>query len=154
VRDAFAALTAHLGDRAEAILVQPMVSGGVEMVVGGVNDPSFGPMVMCGLGGVLVDVLDDTAFASCPLGDAGARALIDRIKGRVCLRGFRGAPPADEEAFRRLLVRVSQVLHACPDIQELDLNPVMALPTGAVAVDVRIRVGRRPPTSGGRRIRY
>jgi len=154
VRDAFTALTAHLGDRAEAIVVQPMVSGGVEMVVGGVNDPSFGPVVMCGLGGVLVDVLDDTAFAMCPLDDAGARALIDRIKGRVCLRGFRGAVPADEQAFRRLLVQVSQLLHACPDIQELDLNPVMALPSGAVAADVRIRVGRRPPATGGRRIRY
>jgi acyl-CoA synthetase (NDP forming) len=154
VRDAFAALTAHLGDRAEAILVQPMVSGGIEMVVGGINDPSFGPVVMCGLGGVLVDVLDDTAFATCPLGDVGARTLIDRLKGRVCLRGFRGAAPADESAFRRLLISVSQLVHACPDILELDLNPVMALPSGAVAVDVRIRVGRRAPTSGGRRIRY
>lgn len=131
-----------------------MVSGAIEMVVGGVNDPSFGPVVMCGLGGVLVEVLDDTAFALCPIGDAGARALIDRIKGRVCLRGFRGGAPADEAAFRSLLVRVSQLLHACPDIQELDLNPVMALPSGAVATDVRIRVGRRPPTSGSRRIRY
>src|SRR5262249_31836881 len=153
-RDAFAALTSHLGDRAETILVQPMVSGGVEMVVGGVNDASFGPVVMCGLGGVLVDVLDDTAFALCPLGDSAARALVDRIKGRACLRGFRGAVPADEGAFRRLLVRVSQVLHACPDIRELDLNPVMALPAGAVAADVRIRVGRRLPASADRRIRY
>jgi acetyltransferase len=109
---------------------------------------------MCGLGGVLVDVLDDTAFATCPLGDVGARTLIDRLKGRVCLRGFRGAAPADESAFRRLLISVSQLVHACPDILELDLNPVMALPSGAVAVDVRIRVGRRAPTSGGRRIRY
>src|SRR6185436_7907629 len=89
VRDAYSALTKSLGDRARAILVQPMVSGAVEMVVGGVNDPSFGPVVMCGLGGVLVDVLDDTAFALCPLSPSAARALVDRIKGRVCLRGFR-----------------------------------------------------------------
>ena len=105
MRDAFSALTTRLGDRAEAVLVQPMVSGAVEMVVGGVNDPSFGPVVMCGMGGVLVDVLDDTAFAMCPLTPAAARALVDRIKGRVWLRGFRGAAPADEAAFCRLLVR-------------------------------------------------
>jgi len=154
VRDAYSALTKSLGDRARAILVQPMVSGAVEMVVGGVNDPSFGPVVMCGLGGVLVDVLDDTAFALCPLSPSAARALVDRIKGRVCLRGFRGAAAADEAAFCRLLVQVSQVLHACPDIQELDLNPVMALPSGALAADVRIRVGRRPPPAAGRRIHY
>jgi acetate---CoA ligase (ADP-forming) len=154
VRDAFAALTARLGDRAESVLVQPMVSGAVEMVVGGVNDPAFGPVVMCGMGGVLVDVLDDTAFALCPLGDTTARTLIDRIKGRVCLRGFRGGPPVDEAAFRQLLVRVSQVLHACAEIQELDLNPVMALHTGAVAADVRIRVGRKSPAPAGRRIRH
>jgi acetyl coenzyme A synthetase (ADP forming)-like protein len=154
VRDAFTALTARLGDRADGVLVQPMVSGAVEMVVGGVNDPAFGPVVMCGMGGVLVDVLDDTAFALCPLGEGGARALVERIKGRVCLRGFRGGAPVDEPAFCRLLVRVSQVLHACPEIQELDLNPVMALPSGALAADVRIRVGRRPPPPAGRRIRY
>ena len=153
VRDGFAALTARLGDRLDSVLVQPMVSGAVEMVVGGVNDPAFGPVVMCGMGGVLVDVLDDTAFAMCPLDDAGARALVDRIKGRVRLRGFRGAPRADEPALRSLMVRASQLLHACPEIQELDLNPVMALPSGAVAADVRIRIGRRSP-SAGRRIRY
>jgi acyl-CoA synthetase (NDP forming) len=154
VRDAYSVLTKSLGDRARAILVQPMVSGAVEMVVGGVNDPSFGPVVMCGLGGVLVDVLDDTAFALCPLSPSAARTLVDRIKGRVCLRGFRGAAAADEAAFCRLLVQVSQVLHACPDIQELDLNPVMALPSGALAADVRIRVGRRSPPAAGRRIHY
>jgi acetate---CoA ligase (ADP-forming) len=152
VRDAFAALSALLKDRLESVLVQPMVSGGVEMVVGGLNDPAFGPMVMCGSGGVLVDVLDDTAFALCPLSVEGARALVERIKGRARLRGFRGAPPADEGAFRLLLVRVSQVLHACPEILEMDLNPVMVLTAGALAVDVRIRVGPVPPTSG-RRIR-
>ena len=81
----------------------------------------------------------------------GTGGLVDRIKGRVCLRGFRGAEPADEAAFRRLLVKVSQVLHACPEIQELDLNPVMVLPSGAMAADVRIRVGRRSPAPAGRR---
>src|SRR3954465_2902139 len=154
VRDAFAALSLKLGDRLDAVLVQAMVTGGIEMVVGGVNDPGFGPMVMCGTGGVLVDVLDDTAFAMCPLADAEAKALIERVKGRVRLRGVRGAPKADEPAFQRLLVRVSQVLHACPEIREMDLNPVMVLPAGAVVADVRIRVGGARPVVPGRRIRH
>jgi acyl-CoA synthetase (NDP forming) len=154
VRDGFAALAAKLGDRLDGVLVQPMVSGGVEMVVGGVNDPAFGPIVMCGTGGVLVDVLDDTAFAMCPVGEPGARALLDRVKGRVRLRGYRGMPTADEPAFRRLLVRVSQVMHACPEIRELDLNPVMVLPAGAVIADVRIRAGSARAIPSGRRIRH
>ena len=154
VRDAFAALSVTLGDRLEAVLVQPMVTGAVEMVVGGVNDPAFGPVVMCGTGGVLVDVLDDTAFAMCPLADPDARALVERVKGRVRLRGFRGAPKSDETAFRRLLVRASQLLHACPEIREMDLNPVMVLAAGAVIADVRIRIGPARAATPGRRIRH
>jgi acetate---CoA ligase (ADP-forming) len=154
VRKAFAALSARLGDRLEAVLVQPMVSGGVEMVIGGLNDAAFGPMVMCGTGGVLVDVLDDTAFGMCPLGKAGARALVERIKGRLRLRGYRGAPAADEPAFIQLLTRVSQLLHACPEIHEMDLNPVMVLPAGAIVVDVRIRVGAAQTVPAARRIRH
>jgi acetate---CoA ligase (ADP-forming) len=131
-----------------------MVSGGVEMVVGGVNDPAFGPVVMCGTGGVLVDVVDDTAFAMCPLSEPGARALLEQVKGRVRLRGFRGAPTADEAAFCRLLVRVTQLLDACPEILEMDLNPVMVLSAGAIVADARVRVGDRPAAPAGRPIRY
>jgi hypothetical protein len=119
-----------------------------------VNDPAFGPVVMCGTGGVLIDLLDDTAFAMCPLADADARLLVDRVKGRVRLRGFRGAPAGDEGALRRLLVRVSQLLHACPEIREMDLNPVMVLPAGAMIADVRMLVGSPRPPAGGRRIRH
>ncbi|HYT67777.1 MAG TPA: GNAT family N-acetyltransferase [Vicinamibacterales bacterium] len=154
VRDAFAVLATTLGDRIDAVLVQPMITGGIEMVVGGVNDPAFGPVVMCGTGGVLVDVLDDTAFAMCPLAECDARALVERVKGRVRLRGFRGTPASDESAFRRLLVRASQLLHECPEIREMDLNPVMVLPAGAVIADVRIRVGSARIAPAGRRIRH
>ncbi|MEO6238833.1 MAG: GNAT family N-acetyltransferase [Vicinamibacterales bacterium] len=154
VRDGFAAMTTAVGVDLEGVVVQPMVSGAVEMVVGGLNDPAFGPVVMCGMGGVLVDVLDDTAFAMCPIDDAGARALVESVKGRVRLRGFRGSRPADEAALRALVVRTSQLLHACPEILEVDLNPVMAQTVGAVAADVRIRVGRPSPAPLGRRIRY
>jgi acyl-CoA synthetase (NDP forming) len=154
VRKAFAALSVRLGNRLEAVLLQPMVSGGVEMVVGGLNDPAFGPVVMCGTGGVLVEVLDDTAFGMCPLGEAEAGALVARIKGRARLRGYRGAPAVDEAAFVRLLTRVSQVLHACPEIKEMELNPVIVLPAGAVVVDVRIRVGDAETAPPTRRIRH
>jgi acyl-CoA synthetase (NDP forming) len=154
VRDAFAALCGTLGNRLEAVLVQPMVSGGIEMVVGGVNDPAFGPVVMCGTGGVLVEVLDDTAFGMCPLSEADARSLVERVKGRVRLRGFRGSAPADEAALRRLLVRASQILHLCPEIREMDLNPVMVLPAGAVIADVRVRIGSARISPAGRRIRH
>jgi acetate---CoA ligase (ADP-forming) len=154
VRDAFHALSGTLGDMLEAVLVQPMITGGVEMAVGGVNDPAFGPVVMCGTGGVLIDLLDDTAFAMCPLGDGEAKALVERLKGRVRLRGFRGAPAGDEGALRRLLVRTSQVLHACPEIREMDLNPVMVLSAGAIVADVRILIGTPRPAATGRRIRH
>jgi acetyl coenzyme A synthetase (ADP forming)-like protein len=154
VRDAFQALSSTLGETLESVLVQPMVTGGIEMAVGGLNDPGFGPVVMCGTGGVLIDLLDDTAFAMCPLGEGEARALVDRVKGTVRLRGFRGAPAADEAALRRLLVRASQLLHACPEIREMDCNPVMVLPSGAVVADVRILVGAARPAAPGRRIRH
>ena len=144
MREAFAALSAQLKDRLQSVLVQPMVPGGIEMVIGGLNDAAFGPMVMCGMGGVFVDVLDDTAFAMCPVAEVDAAALIERIKGRARLRGARGTPPADEAALRALLVRVAQLLHACPEIRELDLNPVM----------VRIRLDFERPLVPGRRIRH
>jgi acyl-CoA synthetase (NDP forming) len=154
VRDAFHALARTLGDAMEAVLVQPMVTGGIEMAVGGINDPAFGPVVMCGTGGVLIDLLDDTAFAMCPLTESGATALVDRLKGRVRLKGFRGGPAADEGALRRLLVRVSQLLHMCPEIREMDLNPVMVLPDGAIAADVRMLAGTTRPSAASRRIRH
>ena len=154
VRDAFHALAGTLGDRLESVLVQPMVTGGIEMAVGGLNDAAFGPIVMCGTGGVLIDLLDDVAFAMCPLAENDARALLDRVKGRVRLRGFRGAPGGDEGALRRLLVRASQVMHACPEIREMDLNPVMVLPAGAIVADARILIGAPRPEVPGRRIRH
>ena len=81
-------------------------------------------------------------------------ALLQRLKGRVRLRGFRGAPAGDETAFSRLLVQASQLLHACPEIREMDLNPVMVLPAGAIVADVRILVGAARPVAAGRRIRH
>jgi len=154
VRHAFAALEARLGARLTGVVVQPMADRGAEMVVGGVNDPAFGPIVMTGSGGVLVELMADTVFATCPLSEQGAADLLDRVRGVVRLRGFRGAATLDEAALRALLVRVSQLLASCPEIHELDLNPIVVMASGAVAVDARIRIGPEPPPPAGRRIRY
>lgn len=154
VRDAFAELSSRLGSAVDSVLVQPMITGGVEMVVGALNDPAFGPLLMCGSGGVLVDLLGDTTFAMCPLSEQSALDLLDRTKGAVRLRGFRGAPRADEPALRRLMVQVSRLVDACPEIAELDLNPVMVLERGAVIVDARVKVGPKPAPLAGRRVRH
>lgn len=154
IRAAFADLETRLGDRLESVLVQRMIGAGVEMVVGGINDPSLGPVIMAGTGGILVDLFGDTAFRMCPLTEEDAVELMDDLKGRVLLRGYRGAPAADESAFRLLLLSVSQLLDACPEIEEMDLNPVMVLARGAIAVDARVRIGTPQPRIRSRRITY
>ena len=112
-----------------AVLVQRMVPTGVEMIVGAVQDPLFGPLIACGTGGVLVDVLADTSFRLHPLSASDAGEMIQELRGSKLLRGYRGAPPADEEALRQVLLRISALVSAAPEIQELDLNPVVVLPT-------------------------
>lgn len=146
IRDAVA-LAATFGDLArrfgpfddgEGVLVQPMAAPGVEMLVGGLRDPSFGPMVVVGLGGVLVEVLRDTAMRLAPVGPDEARAMIARLHGARLLSGVRGQPPADVAALESLVVRLSLLMAACPEIGELDMNPVIVGPQGATVVDARI----------------
>jgi acyl-CoA synthetase (NDP forming) len=154
LRRAFGELEQKLGDRVTSYLVQEMVPGGVEVIVGGLFDPTFGPLVLYGSGGTLVELLGDTAFRIAPLSDADVSDVLNEVKGTALLRGFRGAPPADEKALADVLLRVSALLEACPEIQEMDLNPVKVLETGARVVDFRIRVGRRPAPARSRRISY
>jgi acetyl coenzyme A synthetase (ADP forming)-like protein len=153
VREAFADFASRLGDRLDGVFVQKMVTGGVEMVVGGINDPSFGPLVMAGTGGIFVELVGDTVFRMCPLTETDAGEMVNELKGRVLLRGYRGSPPADEAAFRRVLLAISQLVDACPEILEMDINPLMVLPLGAIAADARIRIGH-PPVRTGRRVSY
>lgn len=141
VRAAAADLTRTLGERMEGLLVQRMVNGGAEMMIGAINDATFGHVVVCGSGGVLVDLLADSACRLHPVTDHDAAEMVESLKGVRLLRGFRGAEPADEAAFRDAILRISALVGLCPEIQELDLNPVKVLPGGVSAIDVRVRVG-------------
>jgi acetyltransferase len=122
----------------EGFLLQKMVSGGREVILGGKRDPSFGPVVMFGLGGVYVEVFDDVAFRVAPLTQADAEEMIAEVKGSRLLRGIRGEKPSDVEAVVDGLLRLSQLLQDFPAIAEVDINPLIVLEKGAVAVDARI----------------
>jgi acetate---CoA ligase (ADP-forming) len=122
------------------VIVQAYVSGGAELLAGAVQDPVFGPLVAFGPGGVLAELIGDAGFMLAPLTDADARELVDAGKAGRLVRGFRGAPPADAEALVDLVLRLSALAEDVPEVAELDLNPVVALPDGCVAVDARIRL--------------
>lgn len=127
------------------IIVQRQVSDGVEMFIGGLLDGQFGHMVMCGSGGTHLELLRDTSCRLVPLTDRGAADMIEEIRGKALLRGYRGAPAVDERAYRETLLRLSSLLQLCPEIEELDLNPVIVTEDGAFAVDVRVRIGAPKP---------
>jgi acyl-CoA synthetase (NDP forming) len=145
VRDAYermmAAVRAAEPDaRIDGVSVQRQAAAGTEVIVGVTTDPQFGPVVMFGLGGVLVEVLRDVAFRLVPLEPRDAHQIVREIKGFPLLQGYRGAPPADLAALEDLVLKVSRFVETHPEVEELDLNPVFAYPDGAVAVDARIIV--------------
>jgi acetyl coenzyme A synthetase (ADP forming)-like protein len=121
------------------VLVQPMIRG-VEMFVGANLDPKFGHAIVCGSGGTLVELLQDASCRLAPLTDVTAREMLDDLRGAVLLRGYRGAPAADESSLLDVVLRVSALVELCPEIQELDLNPVIVSPAGATVVDARVRI--------------
>ena len=122
----------------DGVAVQRMAAGGVEVIVGMTTDAQFGPVLMFGLGGVLVEVLKDVAFRVVPITHRDARQMMREIQGFPLLQGYRGQEPADMEALEDLLLKLSSFVEAHPELAELDLNPVFAYPKGAVAVDARI----------------
>ncbi len=154
LRAAYADFAYRFGTEMTSALVQQMVPRGVEMIVGAVHDPQFGPVIACGTGGVLVEILADTSFRLHPLSASDAREMIGDLRGARLLRGYRGAPPADEAALRDTLLRVSALLTTAPEIQELDLNPVIVLQSGARVADVRIRIDEVVAPRTGRRAEY
>jgi acyl-CoA synthetase (NDP forming)/GNAT superfamily N-acetyltransferase len=146
VRAAHAELAAAFGSRLTGVVVEPMLSGGVEVLVGVVQEPVFGPLVVFGLGGVATEVLGDHAARLTPLTDADADALIHEVHAAPLLLGHRGTPPVDTAALADVLLRVSRLAGDLPEVAELDLNPVIAAPDGARAVDARIRVSPAQPS--------
>ena len=123
----------------DGIIVAEMITGGIETVLGVTKDPVFGPTVMFGLGGVFVEVLKDVTFRVAPFGPEEAHRMIDEIRGRAVLDGARGAPPADIDALANAISRLSIFAADNSDtIQTIDINPFLALPKGAVAVDALI----------------
>jgi len=140
VRRAYRRLTERFGERQRHVLVQPMIAGGTEVIIGVADDHMFGPLVVFGLGGVATDVLADHAARLTPLTDTDAAWLIGSIRSAPLLRGHRGSPPADLGALRDLLLRVSRLADDLPEVTELDLNPVIARPDGAFVVDARVKV--------------
>jgi acetyl coenzyme A synthetase (ADP forming)-like protein len=149
VREAFEAMERRLQsrglrDQMAGVVVQPMVSEGIETIVGVTHDRSFGPILMFGMGGVHVELLRDVAFRIQPLTDREARELVRSVRGYPLLEGYRGAPPADVAALEETLLRLSQLVGEHPEIAEMDLNPLKVLPPGrgCLAVDARVAVRR------------
>ncbi len=154
VRAACRDLKKRLGGDLTDFLVQSMVAGGVEVIAGVTNDPTFGPLVLYGSGGTLVELLSDVAFRLPPLTDVDVEAMLGEVRGTALLRGYRGAPRHDEAALRDLLFRLSALVEACPEVREMDLNPVKVLEKGVRVVDARVRIARRPVLPPSRRIAY
>lgn len=128
----------------DGVQVQQMLTGGTEVIIGSITDGSFGKLVAFGLGGVLVEVLKDITFRLAPATKADALSMLDGIQAAEMLHGVRGGDPVDREALSDMIVRVSQLVTDFPEIVELDLNPVFATKTGAIAADVRIVVDFAP----------
>jgi acyl-CoA synthetase (NDP forming) len=131
-------MTAVPTAKIEGVSVQPMGKPGTEVIVGMINDPSFGPVIMFGLGGVFVEVLKDVAFRVIPIEASDAEDMINEIKGKKLLEGYRGQEPADVAYLQQMLVKLSDFVNETPEIEEIDMNPVFAYKDGAVVVDARI----------------
>jgi len=131
-------------DAMEGVLVQPMIEGGVEVMVGVTSDPLFGPLIAFGLGGVHVEILQDVCFRITPLTDQDVEHMVKSIRGYRLLQGYRGHPPADLDAIKETLLRISLMVEMIPEINELDLNPIFAMEPGQGCriVDARVRVVR------------
>ena len=122
----------------QGVSVQTMARTGVEVIIGMSKDAQFGPVLMFGLGGVLVEILKDVSFRIVPLVKRDAKEMIREIKGYPLLEGYRGSEPVDVANLEELILKVSDFVDKTPDIKELDLNPIFAYSDGAVAVDARV----------------
>ena len=124
------------------VLVTPMAEAGLEVIIGTKTDDQFGPVIMYGLGGIMVEILNDVAFRVLPITRTDARRMIAETKSGPILEGIRGKAPLDHKGLRRLLMICAEIAEAYPEIEEMDLNPVVVHETGVSLVDARIIVNR------------
>ena len=122
----------------QGVSVQKMARPGVEVIIGMSKDAQFGPVLMFGLGGILVEILKDVSFRIVPLTKRDAKEMIREIKGYPLLEGYRGQEPVDVNNLEELVLKVSNFVEQTPEVDELDLNPIFAYSDGAVAVDARV----------------
>ena len=155
LRIAFDTMQARLGDEMGGAIVQPMLGAGVETIVGVVRDRHFGPLLVFGSGGTAVGLTGDQAFRAVPLTDRDVVELIREPRGSALLFGYRNSAPCDTEALAGVIQRISALVSALPEIAEMDLNPVIVSPAGAVAVDVKVRLEpyTRDPITEARHLR-
>jgi acetate---CoA ligase (ADP-forming) len=134
----------------DGILIETMSPPGVELVVGARRDPRWGPVVLVGSGGVLVEALDDVRLMPADLPVPAIRDEISRLKGAKLLQGFRGGPPADIAAVAEVAALIGQLMRGNPQITEVDVNPLVAYPqgSGAVALDALVVAGQQPDQTG------
>ncbi len=151
VRSAFDEILANARNYApdadiRGVLVAPMVDAGLEVIIGTKIDDQFGPVIMFGLGGIMVEILKDVAFRVLPISERSARKMMEDIKSYPILDGIRGEPPYDKKALKNILLICSELIESYPEIQEMDLNPVIVYREGAAIVDARIILKEEAPT--------
>ena len=122
----------------KGVLVEPMMGQGLEIIVGTKTDDQFGPVIMFGIGGIMVEVLKDVVFRVLPISERSARRMIEKIRSVKLLNGFRGRPPVDKKVIKELLLTISEIVGSYDDIQEIDLNPVIVYEEGLSIADARI----------------
>ncbi|MFC4536051.1 GNAT family N-acetyltransferase [Sphaerisporangium dianthi] len=145
VEEAYRAMAERVGPAMTGALVQRMAGEGVEMIVSGVAHEAFGPLVMAGMGGVIAELLADRAFRVPPISHAEAARMLGELRCAPLLHGYRGRPAVDVEELEANIIGVGRLMDDIPEIAELDLDPVIVMPSGAVAVDVRVRLASASP---------
>ena len=145
VADAYRSMADHIGERMTGGIIQQMAAPGVETIVGVVDHPLFGPLVMFGMGGIATELLGDRSFRILPVTDLDAAELVRSLRASPLLFGYRGSPPVAVTALEDLLQRIARLAGDVPDLAELDINPLIVSPGGAIAVDARAKVAPVPP---------
>jgi len=128
----------HTTAKIEGFLIEKMVDKGIEVIIGGIRDAQFGPAVMFGVGGVMVELLNDVSFRLAPVTEEECIEMMMEIKSYPLLTGYRGAEPCDMDAITNIIIKVGSIMHEVDGIREMEINPLIAYPKGVMAVDARV----------------